>query len=117
MLDLDPMVFEVLTPIFSSVAATDHDHSFDACMVNEFRTQKTGFTRYQEPGATSRNAIGCGITDDIHLSMMAANLHSGTRLYFFGVTQTHIAAAQMTASSWSPVIAIHQNDIAMRIKE
>ncbi len=86
-------------------------------MMDELSTHHARFSRHNKPSRLSRYAVRRRVADDIHLGMMAADFHARATLHPHGVTQADVAAAQLAPTPRSPVVAVHQDDVARRVDQ
>gem|GEM_PF-1549714 len=115
--DPDMVLRKIGKSIFADVSATNDDDFFDPSVMDKFGAHQAGFPSDKEPSALGGDARSSAVTDDVHLGVMAADLHAHPRRDRHRIAQTFIAAAEFTPSTRPAVVAVHQDDVALGVKQ
>lgn len=116
-LDFNTVVLKITNPVLAHETPVDDDDTFDAGVVNEFRTHHAGLARHDEPGVVGRYAVGCSVANQVHFGVMATDFHTRPGNDVHGVAKAFLSSAQASPSTRSSVVTVHQYYVALRVNQ
>jgi hypothetical protein len=116
-LHLNTVLIEVGDSVGTTETTVDDHHLDDASMMNEFGTHHAWFTGDYQPSTLGRNSICCRVTYQVHLGVVTTYLDHRSRPDFLAVPKAYIPTTQLSPSTWTTIVSIHQDHISFRVDQ